>query len=65
MGAGRNPGVEYRIKLGLEAKIAEPRITEIIDQTRSAIGAWPKLAKQYGVDDANARVITRKICPDV
>lgn len=65
MGEGRNPGLDHLIKLGLEAKIAEPRIAEILDQTRSAIGAWPKLAKQYGVSDAKAHVITKKICPNI
>ena len=63
MGEGRNPGVEHLIKLGLEAKIAEPRIAEIIDQTRSAIGAWSKLAKQYGVRHDKALLIAKRICP--
>ncbi|NBK24924.1 MAG: type II toxin-antitoxin system HipA family toxin [Spirochaetia bacterium] len=63
MGEGRNPSVEHLIKLGLETKIAKPRIAEIIDQTRSAIGAWPDLARQYGVGQDKALLIAKRICP--
>ncbi|MCF7933945.1 MAG: type II toxin-antitoxin system HipA family toxin [Spirochaetia bacterium] len=62
MGEGRNPGVEHLIKLGLEAKLAKLRITEIIEQTRSALSAWPELAKQYGVSEAMISLIAQRVC---
>jgi serine/threonine-protein kinase HipA len=61
MGEGRNPGVEHLIKLGLEVKIAKPRITQIIDQTRSALAVWPDLARQYGVGQDKMHLIAKRI----
>ncbi len=62
MGEGRNPGVEHLIKLGVEAKLAKLRITEIIEQTRSALSAWPELAKQYGVSEVMISLIAQRVC---
>lgn len=62
MGEGRNPKEEHLVKLGLDAKLAKPRITKVIDQTQSALTAWPSLAKQYGVNDANAQFIAKRVC---
>ncbi len=60
MGEGRNPGVEHLIKLGLEVKIAKPRIAQIIDQTRSALAVWPDLARQYGVGQDKMHLIAKR-----
>jgi len=53
--------VDHLIKLGLEAKIDKPRITEILDQTHSALAAWPYLAKRYGVSEAKIQLIAKRI----
>lgn len=63
MGEGRSPGVEHLIRLGLDANIARPRITEIVDQTRSALTAWPELASRFGVRAGNSSLIAKRICP--
>ncbi len=61
MGEGKNPGIEHLFKLGIEAKIAKARINEIIERTRSALVAWPKLAKQNGVTDAKILLIAKRL----
>ncbi|MGB4408236.1 MAG: type II toxin-antitoxin system HipA family toxin [Sphaerochaeta sp.] len=61
MGEGRNPGVDHLIHLGLEAKIAKPRITEILDQTQGALAAWPNLAKRYGVSEGKMQLIAKRL----
>jgi len=61
MGEGRNPGVEHLIRLGVEAKIAKPRINEIIELTRSAIETWPRKSKQYGVSDVRTHLIAQNL----
>jgi len=62
MGEGRNPKEEHLVRLGLEAKFAKPCITRIIDQTRSALAAWPSLANQYGVSETKKQMIAKRIC---
>ena len=62
MGEGKNIGLEHLAKLGLEAKIAKPRIAQIIDQTQSALTLWPDLARQYGVGQDTAHLIAKRIC---
>ena len=57
MGEGRNPGVAHLIALGEVVKIAKPRIREIIEQTQTALGQWPVLAKEHGVSAANIRLV--------
>ncbi len=61
MGEGRNPSVNHLIKLGHEAKLSKARITEIIDQTQTALGSWEVLAKEYGVSANNIRLISKYI----
>ena len=61
MGEGRNPTVEHLIKLGNEAKIPKTKITEIIEQTRTALAQWEKLAKEHGVSATNIKLINKKI----
>lgn len=57
MGEGKSPKVEHLIRLGLEAKLTRSRITEIIDQSRASLAAWPSLARQYGVSEERMQVI--------
>lgn len=64
MGEGRHPGVEDLLKLGLDAKLDEHHILEIIDRTRASLASWPELAKQYGVEKENLSLIAKQICPN-
>jgi len=58
MGESRNPGVEHLLKLGEAAKLAKPRINQIIEQTQTALSLWPARAKEYGVSAAKNRLVT-------
>lgn len=59
MGEGRNPGVNHLIKLGHEAKLSKARISEIINQTQTALASWEILANEYGVAANNIRLISK------
>lgn len=59
MGEGQNPSVHHLIKLGYEAKLSKARITEIIDQTQTALASWKVLASEYGVSANNIRLINK------
>ncbi len=61
MGEGRNPTVTHLIKLGEEAKMAKDRIHDIIQKTQISLAKWPEMAKQYGVSDANIKLIQHKL----
>ncbi len=61
MGEGRNPSVDHLVKLGYEAKISKARISEIIDQTQTALASWKVLAKKHGVSIGNISLINNKI----
>lgn len=61
MGEGRNPSVDHLIKLGHEAKLSKARITEIIDQTRTALVNWGVLAKECGVSAGNISLIGKHL----
>ena len=61
MGEGRNPNTSHLLKLADEAKIKKDRALEIIDATKSSLSKWLTLAKQYGVSDANIKLISDKI----
>ncbi len=61
MGEGRDPGLDHLTKLGMEANLKPASIEEIIEQTRSALGSWKKLAKQYGVCVSGIELIAGKI----
>tara|TARA_R110002072_G_scaffold284396_5_gene448725 strand:- start:63743 stop:64999 length:1257 start_codon:yes stop_codon:yes gene_type:complete len=61
MGEGSNPGVAQLIKLGEAAKIARPRISRIIEQTRTALDRWPALAREYGVSAASIKLVAGAI----
>lgn len=57
MGEGRNPGKADLIRLGLEAKLPQSTIDEIMEQTRTALSKWTQLAKKHGVGNANIKRI--------
>lgn len=61
MGEGLNPSLDHLIKLGHEAKLSKARITEIIDQTRTALATWEVLASEYGVSANNIRLIGKRL----
>ena len=61
MGEGRNPTTEHLTKLGSESGLSKERISKIIDQTRSALAKWRKLAKEHGVDKSNVDLIGEKL----
>ena len=61
MGEGRDPGLDHLTKLGLDAKLKQASIEAIIEQTRSALGSWKKLAKQYRVSVSGIELIAGKL----
>ncbi len=61
MGEARNPNVNHLVKLGEKNKITKKRITEIIDQTQSALASWKVLASEYGVSKNNILLISKYI----
>lgn len=65
MGEGRNPGVEDLMKLAEFSRIPKKKVAEIIDQCRSALANWKKLAKRANVDKERISeieaVINRKV----
>jgi len=61
LGEGRHPGLDHLTRLGLEANLKQRSIAAIIEQTRSALGGWRKLAKQYGVSATSIELIAGKI----
>ena len=61
MGEGKAPTVEHLIMLGNEAKIPKARITESIEQTKTALAQWESLAKEHGISAANIKLIGSKL----
>lgn len=61
MGEGRNPKTEHLLKLGKEANIKSQRITTIIDQIKLSLTEWSRLARTYGVSDANISLIQTRL----
>lgn len=61
MGEGKNPGVSHLLKLGLEASLSKKLIEEIIDQTKSALGRWEYLSKNYNVSKINIGLVLNSI----
>lgn len=61
MGEGRNPSTNHLLKLAAEAKIKKDRAAEIIKATKSSLSKWVTLARQYGVSDANIKLIHKKV----
>ncbi|PWJ56515.1 serine/threonine-protein kinase HipA [Dyadobacter jejuensis] len=61
MGEGRIPGDKQLVKLGLEAGLSKALVEECIAQTRSALGLWKTLAKEYGVSQSNIDLINKRL----
>ncbi len=61
LGEGKQPRTEHLVKLGLESKITNTRIHEIIEQTQYALGQWKKLAKKHNVSQTNINLIWKRI----
>jgi len=61
MGEGKTPGVEHLAKLGAEAQLPKAKVKQIIEQTKSALSGWKKLAKEYEVSKANISLIEGKM----
>ena len=60
-GEGKNPRLEHLTKLGVEAELSKAKVKEIIDQTKSALSSWNKLAKAHGVSGAKIKLVGEKI----
>jgi serine/threonine-protein kinase HipA len=61
MGEGRKPGAKQLGDLGNEAKLPKAKVNEIIDQTKAALSKWKTLAKKYGVEAGNIRLIEERL----
>ncbi len=61
MGEGRHPGLEHLTRLGHEANLKPAAIATIIDQTKTALGSWKKLAREHGVRAATIDEIAGRI----
>jgi len=61
MGEGKNPTVEHLIKLGATAKLDDSFITQVIDQTKTALNNWKSLAIECGVSKANISLIEKRL----
>lgn len=61
MGEGKNPSVEHLTKLAAEAQLSNAKVKEIIEQAKSALSGWNKLAKEYGVRKPNVELIEKQI----
>lgn len=61
MGEGKKPRTEHLIKLGMEAKLSQKLIGEIIDQTKDVLTSWNDLAKDYNIDQSNIKLISDSI----
>lgn len=61
MGEGRSPGDKQLIKLGLQAGLSKALVEESIAQTRSALGRWNSLAKEYGISQSTIDLINKRL----
>lgn len=61
MGEGQNPSIEHLIKLGNEAGLKPNTIHEIIEQTRYALNQFTSLARNYGINKTNKKLIQNRI----
>ena len=61
MGEGKNPSTDHLVQLGKFAKLPNPTIHSIIQQTKDALRRWQGLATEYDVSKANIRFIEKKI----
>jgi serine/threonine-protein kinase HipA len=61
MGEGKNPRVEHLLKLAKETNIKKPKAQEIVEQIQSSLENWTELATNYGVSNANIKLIQSKL----
>lgn len=61
MGEGRNPDVEHLLKLAQAAMLKKERANQIIEATKASLAQWSVYAKQYGVSDANIKLIQKTL----
>jgi serine/threonine-protein kinase HipA len=61
MGNGRNPGRPELLKLASVVKMPEKRALVIIDQVKSAISQWTRLAQIAGVSPLSTRTIETQL----
>ena len=59
MGEGKNPGINHLIQLGKEASLPKNKISDIIDQTRTALQKWDDLAAEFGVSQSYRKIISK------
>ena len=60
-GEGRHLSNDHLVKLGKHANLPELRISEILDQIRSALSQWSSLAPQWGLKPEMTRMISQKL----
>ena len=58
---GREPTRDHVERLCKRHGLSAPTIAAIIDEVRSALAEWPRLAKELGVT-ASRRVVTDGLC---
>lgn len=61
MGEGRNPSVEHLLKLSKETNIKKQKAEDILDEIQSSLEHWTELAKRYGVNNANIKLMQSKL----
>lgn len=61
MGEGRNPGVDHLMKFAEVNRIPKKRAKEIIDQCRSGLANWTKLAKKADVSKDRISEISKSL----
>lgn len=61
MGEGRSPVLAHLIRLGNEAKLPKGSVEDIISQTKDSLTQWRRLARQFNITQANAKLIGAKI----
>ena len=61
MSEGMRPGLAHIKKLGRVAGIKPKLVSEVIDQTLSALGNWQELATNYAVSKANVQLIKSRL----
>ena len=60
MGEGRRPDTGHLFRLAEQSNIKKDRAAGIIEAIKAGLAKWPGLAKRYGVDDVNIKVIQEK-----
>ena len=61
MGEGKSPGLSHLRALGEVAGVRKAQVEGIIDQTRATLADWASLAKEYGVNASNIRLIAGRM----